>query len=39
VAFTGNPVERHLRAAAAALVIGLVLLTTGGLVDLGNRQA
>jgi hypothetical protein len=34
VAFTGSPVERHLRWAAAALAFGLILLTARGLVDL-----
>jgi hypothetical protein len=34
VAFTGGPVERHVRWAAAALAVGLILLTSGGLVDL-----
>jgi hypothetical protein len=34
VAFTGGPLEDHVRWAAAALAVGLILLTTGGLVEL-----
>lgn len=34
VAFTGGAVEGHVRWAAAALAFGLILLTTGGLVEL-----
>jgi hypothetical protein len=38
VAFTGSRVERNLRVAAAALVVGLVLLTTCGLIELRSAS-